>query len=227
MRVGVAAERTEDTRLRDRDCTSTAPPALFGCDAGIDARPLGAYGDFGRSIAPEIALGLELSTRARAEVALSRRSLELDADANFVGVTGDQPVRADAAAWTALARVTLDLAPDGWRVRPFVSAGGGLSRNRLDHVVYSFPGIAPDAVTITRGGTSTELAWSIDAGLAIGVTDRVYVDLGLRQSDFGELRAERGVATIVRPNRMLEIEIDETRSDLGSRALFVALRVRL
>jgi opacity protein-like surface antigen len=227
LRAGAAIAESEDTHLRDRDCTSTAPPALFGCDAGLDGRPLGAYGDFGRSVVPSLAFGIESTERTRVELELARHDLDLDAAANFLGVAGEQPVRADVETWTLLVAAALDLAPSSWRVQPFLRAGAGAARHDLGNVTYSFPGIAADAVTITQGGTATAFAWEAGAGLAFRISEAISLDLGVRYAELGELRSDAGIATIVRPRGTFEIEIDETRARLKSRAALVALRMRL
>jgi opacity protein-like surface antigen len=227
LRGGVGFERTEATTLRDRDCTSTQPPALFGCGDGIDGRPLGARGDFGDSPAWELAIGTHLGTRTRAELAFTARPLDLDAEADFVGVSGEQPVTADGQAYSLLASGYLDLGPETWRVRPFVTAGAGIARISVDDVTYGFPGIAPNAVTITRGGSHDGLAWTVGAGTSVRLTPRLDLDLTLRYTDLGELRTAAGAATIVRPTRTFTIDIDGTRADVRSIGAVVSLRYRL
>lgn len=215
VRAGVGLDRTRDTVLRDRDCGSTQPPALFGC--GFDAR-----GDFGRTPAFELAIGA--GTRTRVELALAHRELDLDATSNFTGVPGDQHVRADGRSISAMLSGAVDLAPGTWRLRPFVTAGAGVARNSTSDVVYSFPGIAPEAVTITRGGTHTAFAWNAGVGAAFTLTDTLALDLTFRQVDLGTLRSPRGTATIIRPNRTLELEIDETRAEVETRGIMLSLR---
>jgi opacity protein-like surface antigen len=226
LRAGVSVGQTDDTVVRDRDCSSTAPPALFGCVDGLDGRALGAYGDFGTDPGFEIAAGIEMSDSMRLEVAVGRQTLSLDASANFVGVDGEQPVQGDGTAWSAIAGAALDLGPRAWRVRPFISAGAGVARNELDGAVYSFPGIAPDAVTILSGGTSTAFAWNAGAGAAIAISPGLLLDVALRYSDLGDVRTDAGAATIVRPRGTFEIEIDGTRAPLRKREVAVSLRWR-
>lgn len=228
LRGGFAYERSEDMTLRDRDCTSTQPPALFGCGDGIDGLSLGARGDVGDSVAWELAIGTHLGTHTRAELAFTARpDLVLDAEANFVGVSGEQPVTADGKAYSLLASGYLDLGPETWRMRPFVTAGAGVARISVDDVTYGFPGIAPNAVTITRGGSHDGLAWTAGAGTSVRLTPRLDLDLTLRYTDLGEMRTEAGEATIVRPTRRFTIDIDATRADVRSLGAVVSLRYRL
>ena len=224
FRAGVSLGRTGDAVVRDRDCSSTEPPALFGCVDGLDGRALAAYGDFGRAAGLEIAAGRELSDAVRVEIAVARRRLSLDADANFTGVVGEQPVRANGASWSAMLGGAVDLSPRTWRVRPFVSAAAGAARNDLGRVLYAFPGIAPDAITETSGGVTTSFAWNAGAGVAIALSDALIVDVSARYSDLGDVGTDAGPATIVRPRGTFEIGIDGTRASLRDRALVVSLR---
>jgi len=226
LRGGVSLGRTDDTVVLDRDCASTAPPALFGCVDGLDGRPLGAYGDFGSDAGLEMAAGVELGDSMRLELAVARQPLSLDADANFVGVEGEQPVNGDGTSWTAIAGGAVDLGPRAWRVRPFLSAGAGIARNDWDGVVYSFPGIGADAVTSLSGGRATNFAWNAGAGAAIAISPSLLLDLALRYSDLGEVRTDAALATIVRPRGTFEIEIDGTRASLRKREVVVSLRWR-
>jgi opacity protein-like surface antigen len=223
IRGSLGFERTEGVHVRDVDCSSTEPPALFGCVAGNDGRALGAYGDFGRGPVFELAVGRSYP-RARLELALAHRQLDLDAEANFLGVTGEQPVRGDLRSSAASLNAAIDLAQ--WRVRPFVVAGAGVARNEIGTVRYEFPGISPDAVTALRGGTRTNFAWSAGAGAAIELSEALALDVVWRWNDLGEVRTEAGRAMIVRPNRELEIDIAGTRADLQSSGVSVSLRWR-
>lgn len=227
VRLGAGYEESTDTTVLDRDCASTEPPALFGCVDGPDGRRLAARGDFGETEVVDLGLGWELSPRLRAELALvSRPGLALDAEANFLDVTEDQPVTADAESLAAFAALAYDLGPATWRVRPYVAAGAGAARNEIDQVTYAFPGIGREAVTVTRGGSHTGFAWTASAGLAIPFGERLALDLAVRYSDLGEVRTDDGEATIVRPNRTFTLDIAGTRADLETLGVGVSARYR-
>lgn len=228
VRFAAGVEWSDDTVVRDRDCSSTTPPALFGCVEGNDGRAIGARGDFGRTPVWELGAGLELTPRLRAEIAVARRdALELDAEANFVGVNGSQPVSADASSQSAMIAVAYDLADPALRVRPVVSVGAGLSRNEMGRATYAFPGIAPDAVTILAGGSDTAFAWTASTGVAIDLSSTLTLDVALRYSDLGEITTEHGEATIVRPNRTLTLDIAGVRAPLDTLGVVMALRWRV
>lgn len=216
VRIAVGRDQSRDTVVRDRDCASAEPPALFGCG-------LFAEGDFGESTAWEIGAGVA-GARTRADLSLARRGLALDANANFTGVAGDQPVVADVVATSLMVNVAMDLAPYDWRVKPFVTIGGGASRIDAGDVTYRFPALGENAVTITQGGTFTSPAWSAGVGISFEVTSRLAVDLVARYSDLGDLRTDAGSARIVRPNRELTIDIAGTRAELETIGVSIGLR---
>lgn len=227
VRAGAGYDESGDTIVRDLDCSATAPPALFGCIDGPDGRSLGARGDFGETEAVDLGVGWEVSPRSRIELALvARPGLSLDAEANFLDVTEEQPVTADAESLAAFVVLAYDLGPESWRVRPFVAAGAGAARNEVDEVTYAFPGIAPGAVTVTQGGSHTDFAWTASGGLAIPLGESSTLDLTIRYSDLGEVRTDAGEATIVRPTRTFTLDIAGTRADLETLGVGLSLRYR-
>jgi opacity protein-like surface antigen len=219
VRAGAAFERGGDSTMRDVRCRNSQPPALFGCG-------FRAQGELGRGVGPELAVGLEVSSRSRFEVALSRRAFDLEASSNFTGVTGPQPVTSDVRSIALMVQGAVDLAPASWRVRPFVTAGAGLARNALDEVVFAFPSIGPEAVTITPGGTYTDLATTAGAGVSVPISASFTFDLAYRWADLGDARTDVGAATIIRPTRELTIDIDATRADLQTSGVSLSLRWR-
>ena len=92
--------------------------------------------------------------------------------------------------------VAVDLGPAGWRLRPFVAAGGGVAWNETSEVVYRFPSIAPTAVTVVQGGRSSDLAWSAALGMSFRWSEATRVELALRTTDLGELRTDAGLGCL-------------------------------
>ncbi|HEX2834813.1 MAG TPA: outer membrane beta-barrel protein [Thermoanaerobaculia bacterium] len=214
LRGGVAVEQSGDTTVADRDCTSTAPPALFGC--GIDAR-----GDLGSVHAFDLAVGTS-SPRARIELAFTHRDLALAASANFTGVRGPQPVRADGTSRALMVNGYWSC-PHG-DLQPFVFAGAGLARNELEAVTYGFPSIGANAVTITRGGASQGFAWNAGAGVSLRMSESLFVDVALRYTDLGDFETDAGPAQIIRPTRTLLLDIDGTRATAETAGVAITLR---
>ncbi len=227
LRGAVGWEQSRDTTVKDLDCASTTPPALFGCGAGVDGKPLGARGDFGDTAALELGVGVELGRRTRVELALqSRPGFTLDANANFLGVSGDQPVSADADSLAAFVIGAVDLSRPGWRFQPFVAAGAGAARNTVDSVRYDFPGLGLDAATVVQGGTHTDFAWTAAAGLSFRLNDTASLELAARFTDLGEVRTDSGTARILRAAETFDLDIAGTRADLHATGVTLGLRYR-
>jgi len=222
VRVAVGVEQSGDATLVDRDCTNTNPPALFGCGAGVDGRSLAARGDFGTVHPLEIAAGAAFG-RARVELAFAHRDLDFGAVANFTGVRGAQPVDADGKSRALMLNGYWTLC-DHDDVQPFVFAGAGVARNELDRVHYAFPSIDANAATITRGGRHTGIAWNAGAGVALRLSERMFVDVALRYTRLGDIETEAGEATIIRPTRTLILNIDGTRGDVDAVGVVFGIR---
>lgn len=226
-RLGAGFEEFDDTTVIDLDCTSTTPPALFGCGAGVDGRPLAARGDFGSGVVWELGVGAEVGERTRVELGYGeRRGLDLEAEANFRGVSGEQPVGSDGLSRALLVTVAVDLGPAVWRLRPFLAAGAGVAWNETSAVTYRFPSIAPTAVTVVQGGRSSDLAWTAALGVSFRWSDATRVELALQTTDLGELRSDAGEATIVRPSRTFTLDVAGTRADVSTAGLVLSIRRR-
>jgi hypothetical protein len=120
----------------------------------------------------------------------------------------------------------VDLAPTTWRVRPFMTGGAGVARNAMGPVTFSFPGISPEAVTITHGGEATGLTWTAGAGLTMDFGRGFSLDFTARHTDLGHLRGARGDATIVRPTRTLRLEVASIETEWLTRGMHLSVRRR-
>lgn len=226
LRGSLGADATEEGRFRDDDCSSTQPPALFGCVAGNDGEPLGATGDFGTVPAVEVGVGVRWSHRIRTELRLDvRPRLDFAGDANFLAVDGEQPVDADGSALALFAVVLVDLSDVG-PLTPFLGAGLGASSLRTGEVTYRFPGLGDEAVTVIRGGDHTSMAHLLTAGLSWPLGERTVLELAYRYVDLGELRTDAGRATIVRSSGTFELDIAGTLLAVRAHGVELGLRYR-
>jgi len=85
-----------------------------------------------------------------------------------------------------------DLAPAASRVRPFVTACGGVGRHQIDEVGCVFPSLGSQAVTITRGGSSLDLVTARGAGVTVPLSSSFSLDAAYRWTDFGAARTDAG-----------------------------------
>lgn len=224
VRIGVAAEAGDGVTLRDVDCSSTQPPALFGCGSGDDGLPFAARGDLESVVAFDAGLGRKAG-RWRGELTFSSRfGADVEASANFTGVVGEQPVTARVRSQSLLLTGAVDLGPAAWRVQPFLTGGAGATRNEASTITFLFPGIGPAARTTTSGGTRSGLVWTAGAGMSIRLGHGLSVDVTARYTDLGVVRGERGQATIVRPTRTLLLDIAATELQWRTRGVAISVR---
>lgn len=226
LRAGFGVDASASTRFADVDCAQTAPPALFGCVKGSDGRPLGARGDFGRALVLDAGFGYRFSPRWRGELLLSDHPhMHFDGEANFLGVSGAQPVAVRLHSLAVFAVGWIDF-PVAGRWQPFVGVGVGIARNHLGSMHYGFPGLAPGAATRVHDGSRTGIAWLASAGVAVALTDRLGLDLAWRYTDLGEVRTDSGPAAIIRSSGDHALDIAATRAPLRTQGLLATLRYR-
>ena len=230
VRLGIGAAFSEDAAFSDENCASVDPAAYFGCGIGSDGRPFGAYGDFGSSVLIDAGLGVWLQDWLRAEATVSYRpDLGFDGVANFSNVPNNtEPVRSDMESLSVMATgyvypaplLALDLGP----VNPFVSAGLGVAYNHTSAMDYEFPTLGPGSATITQGGSHTDFAWSVGAGLDVDIAEDWVLSLAYRYSDLGEVVTDQGDILVIRPPREFTIPVGETMAPLRLHEVFVSLR---
>ena len=230
VRLGAAAALSADIRFVDEDCTSTVPAAYFGCVDGPDGRPIGAYGGFGTAPAVDLALGRRLNDWFRAEVAVGYLwNATFEGQSNFLGVEfGTAPVDMTATSFTVMAHGYVDLlAVTGHvpgRFQPFLSGGLGLSHNTVNSATYAFPSLGAGDATIVPPDASTHLAWSLGAGVGIGLSDTLVLDVAYRFVDRGKVRSRRGDMRVIRegdPDKFFAI--GATQADFGTHELGLSL----
>ena len=226
LRLGAGVQWPESSALRDQRCSSTSPPALFGCGSGDDGRSLGAYGGFDQAPVVDAAIGYRWTSWLRTEALLNwSPQLNVSAQSNFLGAGSNQPVSASGNGLAGFGVLYVD-GPSLATVRPFIGAGLGAARTSLSDVTYRFPAISSDAVTVTSGGRSTSFAYLLTAGVSIPLSERLDLDLAYRWTDFGTVKTNAGSAKIVRPAGRSNLEIAGTEIDLQSQAVLASLRFR-
>ncbi|MBK5914201.1 outer membrane protein [Rhodocyclus purpureus] len=228
VRGSLGYEKYADANFSDARCSSTNPPALFGCGAGVDGRSLGAYGDFGHGRIAEIAVGARLSPLWRADISLAERSgMDYQGNANFRSVGLHQPVTGNAETTTAMLNLYLDLAAltgsDGGTIRPYLGVGAGVSHNRLGKMNFSFPeNTGRHRTTETPKGERTEFAYSLMLGAEMALSRQFFLDASLRYTDLGEIGSDQGD---MRMNHVAApIRIDEIKTRLRSYGWAIGIR---
>lgn len=224
LRGGLSAVQSDDTTFRDQFCSNTTPPALFGCVLGNDGRALAARGDIDSSTGIETAIGYHVNRLLRLEGLLNyQRELDFSGQANFLGVSGSQPVQAEASALSAFAVLYADL-PTLGRLQPYAGLGLGVSYLRLGPVRYGFPGLGATAATVSPAGNRLDNAWLLTAGAALPLGETLMLDLAYRHSDLGEMKTDSGPATIIRPSGTRTLNIDGTAAEVQNKSVVLSLR---
>lgn len=225
VRLGGGIDWPESTDFADANCGSKQPAALFGCGVGNNGRPLGASGSFDPAVVVDGALGYRFNRWIRAEALLSwRPDLNFNGQSNFVGAAGpNQPVGGSVQSVAGFGVAYVDL-PRVGKVRPFLGAGIGVARNRIDSLNFSFPGLPGDATTTTPGGSSSNLAYLLTAGLSVPLSAQLDLELAYRFSDLGRIQTGSGNAQVVRAAGTFNIPIGGTTADLQTHGLLMSLR---
>ena len=84
LRGGIGLDRPADTVFTDRDCSSSAPAALYGCGTGGDGAPYRSRGGYGTVPALELGLGYAAAA-ARVEILVEYRPrFAFEGRANFL-----------------------------------------------------------------------------------------------------------------------------------------------
>lgn len=223
-RLGIGANWPDNSSFSDNNCTSTNPPALFGCVIGDDGRPLGAAGAFQTSPVLDAAVGYRVNDWLRAEALLSwLPNVPYSGQSNFIGAGADQPVSGSLWSLAGFGVAYVDL-PRIHAIRPFIGAGLGLAHQRLGSMTYAFPELAANATTTTPGGASNNLAYLLTAGISTPLNNRLDLDLAYRFTDLGQVRTASGQAQVVRANGTRTISIGGTQAELRSHGVILSLR---
>ena len=230
LRAGGSLEGSGETRFKDKSCSSTSPPALYGCGTGNDGAPKSSLGDFGTMAGFEFGIGRAVAPAVRLEAVLQHRpSFSFKGRANFVQTTARQSVSADLSSLSGMIAAYVDLPRLGLSrfgpFSPFVGAGAGVSRIHIGETRMEFPRTA----TIVPGGQRVGLARMLMAGVGIGLTETVTLDLGYRYRNSGTAETGRATGRIVWHDGSrdpLELDLAETRARVSTQGFWVSMRYK-
>lgn len=199
VRGGGGYEKSLQSNFTDTDCSSTNPPALFGCANGSDGQPIGAYGDFGHFPLLELALGRQFLPWLRADLAISYRfNMNYEGNANFLSVGVNQPVSAKADSLSGMVNVFVDISgllagKKLWRFQPYVGGGAGMSYNRIGEMTFEFPeNPRAHKTSITPSGDRKDFAFMLAVGTGVMLTDSLSLDIAYRYVDLGRVGTSPG-----------------------------------
>lgn len=228
LRGMIGLERSFSADFSDAGSTAMKPPALFGTGSGNDGRQIGSYGDFSKFPIIEAAVGKQIISWFRSELAVTYRGdMQYRGQANFRGVPGEQTVSANANSLSGMANIFLDVASligvNFAIFQPYVGGGLGVTFNRLSEMTYEFPGNSgAHKITITPGGNKADFAFMATIGTGITLSDKTLFDISYRYTDLGSVQTDVGRAYL--NNVPAGIDIASTWAPLRTHGIFAGIR---
>ncbi len=141
--------------------------------------------DLGNSAVFDAGVGCSFGNGFRSDLVLSwRTSKDVYADP-----VPQDPISGKLSSHSLMANIYYDI-PLGRSITPYVGAGLGVVYHNLSDLLWV--DAASNAWTIA-GKEEVNLAWSLMAGAAYQVTDRITLDVGYRYIDMGSVASERYV----------------------------------
>lgn len=234
IRGGILLDRAKDTRLQDKNCSSTE--SLFGCGNEED-EPEGSFGEFGTMTGWEVGIGYPVVPALRLELAVQYRpEFSFEGRANFDNdmlgnLTDSQDVSAELSLWSGLLAAYLDIPLPGFAllrftpINPFLGVGAGLSRIEISDIRMELPAAAQSL--IVPGDHQVGFSWMLTVGVGVSLA-RWAVDLAWRHTDHGDIETGAGIGRRVCyvANCRLpdELPLDPTVGELTSQGFSLSLR---
>ena len=156
LRAGIGLDRPAETAFTDRNCSSTAPAALYGCGRGDDGTPYRSRGDFGTVPVLDVGRGYLAAPVARLEVLVEYRPrFSFEGHANFLEPSRRQSVAPDLSSLSGMVAGYVDLPglglPKIGPFGPFIGVGVGIVRTRIGQTRMTFPRTRTRLTTISYG----------------------------------------------------------------------------
>ncbi|WP_112663850.1 outer membrane protein [Microvirga flavescens] len=183
---------------------------------GFGGVPSVSHARFDRNISAGLGVGYQFSPWFRAEVAVDQR-FEASYKGTRFGAGSTAVDRADFYATTVMANAYVDL-PVAAGITPYIGAGIGFSRNRIEaseRALYGADG-AFTGISLLNARTDTSFIWALMAGVAFDITHSIKIDLGYRYTRLGDARSRYGDnAPAIRAS-----DIDGHELRIGARYVF-------
>ena len=227
FRGGAAHERFDDTVFMDTYCPSGTPAALYGCGTGDDGFPYRSKGSFDRSQSIEIGLGLSTLSNIRVEFLVDyQTSAVFNGNTNFLAAGSQQSVMAELSTVATSFVGYLDFPnlslPGPRKAVPYIGAGFGYSRNRIEPTTMTFP----VTTTTVPGASETSLTWLVSVGATLELSTRTKLDMGVRYMDRSKLRTGLGEGVVTWRNGArgpLPLNLGRTEAKLRGLSLRLSL----
>ncbi|MCY3540339.1 MAG: hypothetical protein OXH31_00300 [Gammaproteobacteria bacterium] len=227
LRGGVAHERFEDTVFMDTYCPTGTPAALYGCGTGSDALPYSSKGGFDPFQSVEIGLGLSTLGNIRVEFLLDYQTTTVfSGNTNFLAAESQQSVMAELSTVSTSFVSYVDFHGlsflGKWKTVPYIGAGFGFSRNRIETTTMTFP----VTTTTVPGASETSLTWLVSLGATTELNTRTRLDWSVRYVDRSKLRTGLGEGVVTWRNEArspLSLNLARTEAKLRGFSLRLSL----
>jgi opacity protein-like surface antigen len=180
--VDIGWSMATDASIRDNNFAQDG----FICADSAACNVGGELNDIGNSPVVQGRLGYRVNPNFRFDGTVGFRGFyELEGSDAF-----PSNYKADIRSWSAMANAYYDFNLS-WG-KPYVGAGIGIAINRFDDVTND--GYAGGQTYTLPGGTTSNFAWSLTAGIAFQVSSRMMLDVGYRYIDLGDIETDGGPA---------------------------------
>lgn len=230
FRMTMLFERSQSATFSDQACRpATGVVPYFGSVPGNDGKMIGAYGDFNSGPGGELALGIRINRFWRSELVVGQQNgFAFKGNANFLGAGSIQPVKGSVRQTRIGIRAYLDIMPllgkEAGFFQPFLGAGLGMSRNKINNMQYDFPQLNQPRYTTVPGGSKNQFMWTILAGTALKLNSRNFIDLSAHYADYGSVRTSTGNIAVVRPTSTLYVPVHPTGAKLNAYGFSIGWR---
>ncbi len=196
LKFGIGLDRPSKTYFHDEDCRAIGGDLLYGCTPGNDGFPVKrSLGDFGNIPVLEIGIGLP-SGSTRLEFLLEYRP-KFDFEGRSTWNTSIQEATArNISSLTGMVVGYIDLnhksASDEGKVVPFIGAGIGVTRNKMNDFQIRFK----NTTTTIPGTNKTNKAWMLTTGIGYKIDNKTTLDLAWQYTDLGSLYTDKGLGRV-------------------------------
>lgn len=174
-----------------KDSQPSSPDCLLQPASGSVCN--GTLNSLGSSFIIGAGVGYKLPMGFRVDITYDNRSGYNLSGSDPAGTAFDPKTTANTGMVNAYYDLPFTI---GERVKPYIGAGIGRSKNKVNNINWSDP---PNFAGQVPGGTQTSTAWQFTIGADIRVNEHWVLDVGYRHTDLGKLTTNAGPATAGQP----------------------------
>lgn len=182
-RVDLGASSSTNADIQDNSFQGNNFPVAPGICGNAACTVPGQIKDVGSAWILSGGVGWRFNPNLRVDGTIAYRT-EYHIDETMPDAT---TFNADVHSWSFMANGYYDFALT-WG-KPYVGVGIGAANNWVDDVSMTKGGVT---AILDPGGRTWQFAWAVMAGVGVPISPTLTLDLGVRYSDFGDLRLDPG-----------------------------------